>query len=449
MTIRDCFSSALLCVALHALASAQTDEPPREWIDPATGHRVVRLSNEPGSQSLYFHNYPFSADGRKMAFTVNRGISCVDLVTREVAEVVPGPVQLLMTGRKTGDAFYLQNGQVKAANLDTHETRVVVDLPEQFRAKMSEDAIERWRRRAERNGWPPPTPEMLRSFGWGNIAINADETMVVGIGSDPDGQEQPRTPPDGSQPVGGLAPRWASGRPLVLYTVDVASGQARAIHHSHDWLNHLQCSPTDPDQILFCHEGPWHFVDRTWIIRADGSGLTQVHPRTINMEIGGHEFFGQAGKWVWYDLQTPRSMVFWLAGYEIETGARRWYHLTREQWSVHYNVSPDGKLFCGDGGGPGSVANRTANNEEFDTPQNGQWMYLFRPEDGRREGLRPDDRQLIEYGEFHAERLVDLSQHDYDLEPNGIFTPDGKWIVFRSNMHGASHVYMVEVAKAE
>src|SRR5689334_7813148 len=28
---------------------------PREWIDPDTGHRVIRISNEPGTQSMYFH----------------------------------------------------------------------------------------------------------------------------------------------------------------------------------------------------------------------------------------------------------------------------------------------------------------------------------------------------------------------------------------------------------
>ncbi len=44
---------------------------------------------------------------------------------------------------------------------------------------------------------------------------------------------------------------------------------------------------------------------------------------------------------------------------------------------------------------------------------------------------------------------MDLSKHDYQLEPNVTFTPDGKWIVFRSNMHGASHVYAVEVRKAQ
>jgi oligogalacturonide lyase len=37
-----------------------------------------------------------------------------------------------------------------------------------------------------------------------------------------------------------------------------------------------------------------------------------------------------------------------------------------------------------------------------------------------------------------------MSAHDYQLEPNLRFTPDGKWLVFASNMHGANHVYAVE-----
>jgi oligogalacturonide lyase len=47
-----------------------------------------------------------------------------------------------------------------------------------------------------------------------------------------------------------------------------------------------------------------------------------------------------------------------------------------------------------------------------------------------------------------TERLVNLANHSYSLEPNGNFTPDGKWIVFRSNMRGSIQVYAVEVAKA-
>ena len=62
-------------------------------------------------------------------------------------------------------------------------------------------------------------------------------------------------------------------------------------------------------------------------------------------------------------------------------------------------------------------------------PGNGQWIYLFTPSPA---GLT-------------VTPLVDLSSHDYALEPNVSFTPDGRWIVFRSNMHGASHVYAVDL----
>jgi oligogalacturonide lyase len=60
-------------------------------------------------------------------------------------------------------------------------------------------------------------------------------------------------------------------------------------------------------------------------------------------------------------------------------------------------------------------------------------MYLFRSENGK----------------MKSERLVNLARHDYSLEPNGTFTPDGKWIVFRSNMFGPTHIFAVEIAKSK
>jgi oligogalacturonide lyase len=443
--------SALMLIALFSARSALAQEaPPVEWIDAKTGHRVVRLSREPGSASLYFHQYPYSVDGKKLIFTAPSGIWTVNLETRELDQVVEGRVETLLCGFTTGDVYYIRRarrrgedggdfrpqgdvrrgpvqnprpgrwsrggGEVFAANLDTHEERRVAKLPDQYSG--------------------------------GNVAINADETLIVGIGIDPEGERRPRTPPD-RRFEGRLLPGWASGQPRVLYTVDVATGETKVIHRSNDWLNHLQCSPTDPGQILFCHEGPWHFVDRTWIIRADGSDLHMIHPRTIDMEIEGHEFFSRDGKTVWYDLQTPRSLVFWVAGYEIVTGKRTWHHLEREEWSVHFNISPDGALFAGDGGGPASVANMTPSHETLDPPGNGQWIYLFRPKLITMTGLPENAAKHVKIGTFESERLVDMSNHNYSLEPNVTFTPDGKWIVFRSNMHGPSHVYAVEVAKAE
>jgi oligogalacturonide lyase len=439
-----CFVAVAIAVAASGRVYAQDSEPPVEWIDSKTGHRVVRLSKEPGSASLYFHQYPYSADGKKLIFSTPTGIWTVNLETRELDQVVEGSVQPLLTGFKTGDVYYIRwtrgrnggdgfrfqgdvrrrpdftrrggrGGVLYAANLDSHEERRIAALPAEY--------------------------------GGGNVAINADETMVVGVGRDPEGKDDPRTPPE-MRFEGRLLPGWSSGSPRLLYTIDVATGKTNVLHRSNDWLNHLQCSPTDPGQIMYCHEGPWHYVDRTWLIRTDGSKLTQVHPRMIDMEIEGHEFFSRDGKTVWYDLQTPRSLVFWLAGYEIATGKRTWYHLERDEWSVHYNISPDGALFAGDGGGPASVANMSPSHEALEPPGNGQWIYLFRPKLITMTGLPEVAAKQVKIGVFESERLVDMSEHDYSLEPNVTFTPDAKWIVFRSNMHGPSHVYAVEIAKA-
>jgi oligogalacturonide lyase len=380
-----------------AALPAAANEPPVEWVEPS-GHRVVRLSREPGSVSLYFHQNAYTASGDKLLITTRSGLSTVDLRTRAIEPVVEGRAGMIVVGRKTRQVFYTRGDTVCATHLDTHATREIVKLP----------------------------PEMHPGSGFG---LTADEALLAGSYVVRDGRpagtadEKAKAAQDPT--IGrdrNLAARLAQRLPMRLFTVDVASGAVRTFLPSTDWLNHVQCSPTDPTRIMLCHEGPWHLVDRIWTIRTDGTGLKKIHTRAMDMEIAGHEFFSADGKIIWYDLQTPKSQVFWLAGHGLATGETIKYRVKREDWSVHFNVSPDGKLFAGDGGGPNSVA----------APGNGQWINLFTPKDGA----------LV------AERLVDLSRHDYRFEPNVTFTPDGRWIVFRSNMHGPSHVYAVEVAKS-
>jgi oligogalacturonide lyase len=384
-----------IAVVAGLTLGASSSDPPREWIEPATGHRVVRLSVEPGSASLYFHQNAYTAAGDKLLFSVPDGLATVELATRRLEKVVSGRVSHVVVGPRTRQVFYIEDGTVYATHLDTRATRAIV-----ARADLESGS---------------------------GLTLNADETLLAGSqieggatpAPEPSVNPLAAPPPQESR----LEARWAQRLPMALDTIDVKTGEVKAIlHGGGDWLNHVQFSPADPAQLMFCHEGPWHKVDRIWTIRTDGSGLRLVHRRTMDMEIAGHEFWSHDGRTVWYDLQTPKSREFWLAGVALDGERAVRYRLARELWSVHYNVSPDGRLFAGDGGGPHSVA----------APGNGQWIYLFRPTPS---GLE-------------AERLVDLGRHDYQLEPNVTFTPDGKWIVFRSNMHGASQVYAVEVARA-
>jgi oligogalacturonide lyase len=167
-------------------------------------------------------------------------------------------------------------------------------------------------------------------------------------------------------------------------------------------------------------------VDRVWTIRTDGSEQRLMHQRTMDMEIAGHEFWSHDGNLIWFDLQTPRSQDFWLANVDVKTGKETRYHLARDWWGVHYSVSWDGKLFSSDGGDSAQVAYADA----------GMWMNLFRPQSD---------------GSVVAERLVNMAAQDYrgnNGEPNGNITPDGKWLVFRSNMQGPLNVYAVEIARS-
>src|SRR2546426_785186 len=63
----------VLSVVAAAGWSRTIEDPPTEWIEPATGHHVIRLSREPGSASLYFHQNQYTADGATINGIVARG----------------------------------------------------------------------------------------------------------------------------------------------------------------------------------------------------------------------------------------------------------------------------------------------------------------------------------------------------------------------------------------
>jgi oligogalacturonide lyase len=403
----------LIALPLFAQAPA---EPPRTWVDPDTGHRIVRLTSEPGSASLYFNQNGYTADGKNLIYTTPNGISVLDLAARQPRSVVQGRVRMIDAGRKTPRVYYLKEGAAWFTDTATGESRKIGDLPR------------------------------------GSIStVNADETLLAGTYIEGDGEDyggrnaqrpvtaagQQGHPLDQPRNKGEMMERrWAARLPMGLYTMNIQTGEIKTIHRANDWLNHLLFSPTDPKMLMFCHEGPWHKVDRIWLMRIDGGEPKKIHSRTMAMEIWGHEFWSADGKTIWYDLQTPRGEDFWLAAYDVDTGARRWYHLQRDEWSIHFNVSRDGELFTGDGGDPGQVARA----------KNGQWIYLFRPQLIPNRGL--DDKSFVQPGVLRAEKLVNMSRHQYRLEPNVSFTPDRKWVVFRSNMFGETYVFAVEVAKA-
>jgi len=381
---------------------------PKEWIDKDTGHRVIRITELDGNyRSFYFHNNPFippkDNQGYKMVITGSRDIDketdnmyrrrliqyfIVDLNTFEIEPLneKPQPIFGEIVGKKGRNVFYQKRDSIFAINIDTKEKELIFVFPDSIRGSIS--------------------------------TINADETLLAGTYSDPRKYEILRQNPR----KGDYFTRIFEAKiPHTLFVIDIKTGKLRKILTEKAWINHVQFSPTDPNLIMFCHEGPWHLLDRIWLIDIREGKPKLMHKRTVEMEIAGHEFFGPDGGWIWYDLQIPRGKTFYVAGVNIKTGERIKYRLKRDEWSVHYTISPDKKLFAGDGGAPNMVARA----------KNGKWIYLFYPRGNK----------------FKSEKLVNMKHHNYDLEPNVHFTPDMKYIIFRANFEGKSQVYAVEIKK--
>jgi oligogalacturonide lyase len=448
--------AATLAVGLSSMAQAQ--DPPKTWVDKDTGHRVWRLSDERNSGAFYFNVNAYTPDLKQMVYTAPDGIRVLDMATHQTRLLVPNPpppatpdaspmarfarnAHAIVVGHKTNSIFFTKmdpdthTSAVYKADTNTGVIRKLTDLP----PKMS------------------------------IVTVNADETLAAGtyIEGDDTGKEfgsnMPTAPgatpaPDNRNASATQGPhfqpenkgqmmerRLAARLPLVLFTIRLEPGpngekpgDMKTLLHSTDWVNHLLFSPTDPELLMYCHEGPWQKVDRIWMIHTDGTHNTLIHKRTMLMEIAGHEFWGLDGKTIWYDWQPPKGEDFFLAGYNLETGKRTAYHMQRNEWSIHFNLTQDLDLFAGDGGDPGQVAKAP----------DGEWIELFYPHTvGNTEGAinGPDFWQP---GAFKSEHLVNMSHHNYREEPNVRFSPDKKLVIFTSNMFGPSYVFGVEVQKA-
>ena len=330
---------------------------PDEWIDKSTGHRVIKLTRKEGSNfSFYFHNNPFI--GNKMVFyntspqkpeeqaakveisntsARNRQIYIVDLKTLQIEQLTNHTTAMNgeIVSPKTKEVFFQVKDSLFSVNVDTKKQKLVYVFPDDFKASIT--------------------------------TVNADGSLLAGAKSSDEEKELFKKYPNKSSYFNII---YEAKLPRTLFTIDVKTKQLNKIHTDSAWLNHVQFSAADPNLLMFCHEGPWHKVNRIWTIDVRTKKVTQIHKRIMDMEIAGHEWSSADGNIIWYDLQQPRSVTFFVEGHNVNSGQKTKYELQRDEWSIHFNSTKDNKLFCGDGGDPGQVAKA----------KDGMWIYLFTPD---------------------------------------------------------------------
>lgn len=229
-----------------------TVSPPREWIDPLTKHRVIRLSDEPGSSSLYFNFNGYTPQGDYLIISTPTGLSKVSLANDSsrwaLSEVIrlSLPFKFLFVGHKYRRAYY---------QLFENDVNTVYYVDIDSGASMSVARIE----------------------GNGDIqTINCDETLLGGVETDPDPSPEAREAlrvfenRDKATDQFDYRAEWPDGTPMSyadakevrlnqrlearvemkMFVISTETGQRRNVYGSKDWLNHLLFSPTDPSLLM-------------------------------------------------------------------------------------------------------------------------------------------------------------------------------------------------------
>jgi oligogalacturonide lyase len=417
--------AALAFTILAAGTPLQLQQPPPTgWIDQATGHRVVRLTDDAGGSTLYFHDNAFSPEGDRLMFSTPNGVAVVDIAKIGAGakpEIVTSAARGGYFARRTREIYFTSggrgSGRVAAVNIDSKATRELPNARGLINADETLSVVKNANAQDPDGKYPRPSarlivPQLQRMFPGRKMEDLTPEQQYSVKKED------------------GLAPRALNPSLQSFIFTNLKNSQTYETGFQYGDLNHMQFNPVDPNLLLYCHEGTWHELDRTWTIRTDGNQMRLMHKRTMGMEINGHEWWSWDGEAVWFDLQTPRSQVFWIAGVTMATGEEVRYHIERDWWGVHFNSSRDDTLFASDGGDPSQVAYSA----------DGQWINLFRVQPGHT---------------VTREKLVDMSRHNYvtgrgGVEPNAHITPDKKWVIFTGQFApGQRHVYAVEIAKGK
>jgi hypothetical protein len=105
-----------LGAATLARGADRPASPPADWIDAATGHRIVRLSTEANTRSIYFHQNAITPDGRFLLVEMQDGLGVIEIATRKNIKLVDGKVRALFVGRRSG-LLYFSRSPVDATYL--------------------------------------------------------------------------------------------------------------------------------------------------------------------------------------------------------------------------------------------------------------------------------------------------------------------------------------------
>ncbi len=380
------------------------DDQPFQYKDKYSDCIITKLTDYFGhSNHLYFTDPCWFNDGQSLVFTSDRGnqsnLFRYDLNTNRVMQLTDLQGESIENERVfdhrpagayskvNGKHYYWWQNALYELNVDTCQERLIYQAPPDkvlgIHAITSADG--KYICNAMRQHYPDPEPEIDYPYS--------------------------------------RFPRLFPLKPLTqIIRVEVATGKMEVIHEDQRFITHVNLSPTQPDILTFCHEGPWDKVEqRIWGVNIQTGESWKICPQDDGRFALGHEYWFNDGEHVGYHGRPRNGEGDHVFGY------LKWDNSNHREvrfpfHSTHFH-SLDQNLIVGDGTPAGRGANQP-------------FIQLF----------KWDGMQYIGPKILAVHRCTFNHQHSH-CHPR--FSPDGKKVLYTSDLTGYANMYMVEFESFE
>ena len=235
--------------------------------DPVTGTMLTFLTSKPHGDSKIYPTHPqWTADGKWVIFRsqLARGEAmAVNEASGEIIQVSEGGyIGMLNAARKSNKLYFLRKGANATEVVEVNLERVFADSKS---GKMQAAS-------AYQRVCGELTPEMGAG---GDAALDAnDDWLYFRVSA----AAAARHLPPGTRIEPNFGPRNMGAGPTGIARMNVATGEIRHVVSVPFQVGHIQSNLWNPGEIVFSWETGGKSPQRTWTVKADGSGLRPLYP---------------------------------------------------------------------------------------------------------------------------------------------------------------------------
>jgi oligogalacturonide lyase len=265
----------LICAALIASSAAQaqigTRFPSERKVvkDPVTGAMLTFLTSAPRGDSKIYPTHPqWTSDGQWLVFRSNRVKSeamAVNEATGDLVQVTEGGYMgMLNLARKSMKLYFMR------PVADTRRVQIVeVDLARLF----ADSAAGKLKKADAYQRVAGTTPAELEAGG--DMALDADEEWAY-FRTGPAWSGQHLAAGTKIEPAFG--PRKMGAGPNGIARINLRTAEIKHVVSVPFQIGHIQANLFNPGEIVFCWETGGKSPQRTWTVKADGTGLRPLYP---------------------------------------------------------------------------------------------------------------------------------------------------------------------------